>query len=78
MAGGGARLNGLMELTESTFGLPARLAQPHGVQGLPEELSQPEYASVIGLLLYGVQARRVAAQRPMTLVGRIKSMFDGG
>jgi cell division protein FtsA len=78
LAGGGARLSGLMELTESTFGLPARLAQPQGVQGLPEELSQPEYASVIGLLLYGVQARRVAAQRPMTLVGRIKSMFAGG
>ena len=71
-------MNGLVELTESMFGLPARLAIPQGLQGLPAELSQPEYATVVGLLLYGVQARRVAAQRPMTLVGRIKSMFAGG
>jgi hypothetical protein len=51
---------------------------PQGLEGLPEELSQPEYATVVGLLLYGVQARRLAAQRPVTLVGKIKSMFAGG
>jgi cell division protein FtsA len=77
LAGGGARLTGLIDLSESIFGLPARLAAPHGLEGLPEELSQPEYATVIGLLLYGVQARRLAAQRPVTLVGKLKSMFAG-
>ena len=77
LAGGGARLTGLIDLTESLFGLPARLAVPQGLDGLPEELSQPEYATVTGLLLYGVQARRLAAQRPVTFVGKIKSMFAG-
>ena len=78
LAGGGARLTGLVELAESMFGVPARLAVPRGLEGLPEELSQPEYATVTGLLLYGVQARRLAAQRPVTFVGKIKSMFAGG
>ena len=77
LAGGGARLTGLLELAENLFGLPARLAVPRGLEGLPEELSQPEYATVTGLLLYGVQARRLAAQRPVTFVGKIKSMFAG-
>lgn len=77
LVGGGARLTGLVELAESLFGMPARLAVPQGLEGLPEELSQPEYATVAGLLLYGVQAKRLAAQRPATLMGKIKSMFAG-
>jgi hypothetical protein len=44
---------------------------------MPEELSQPEYATVVGLLLYGAHARRAAAQRPATLVAKLKSMFAG-
>jgi cell division protein FtsA len=77
LAGGGARLSGLVDLAESIFGLPARIAAPQGLEGMPEGLSQPEYATVAGLLLYAVQARRLAAQRPATLVGKLKSMFAG-
>jgi hypothetical protein len=45
---------------------------------MPEELSQPEYATVVGLLLYGARARRQAPQRPANFVAKIKSMFAGG
>ena len=77
LAGGGARLHGLAELAERTFALPVRCAAPRGLEEMPEELSQPEYATVVGLLLYGAHARRMAAQRPATLVARLKSMFAG-
>jgi cell division protein FtsA len=77
LAGGGARLRGLAELAEHTFSLPVRCAAPRGLEEMPEELSQPEYATVVGLLLYGAHARRMAAQRPATLVARLKSMFAG-
>jgi cell division protein FtsA len=77
LAGGGARLKGLPELAERTLSLPVRCAAPHGLEDMPEELSQPEYATVVGLLLYGAHARRVAAQRPATLVAKLKSMFAG-
>jgi cell division protein FtsA len=77
MAGGGARLTGLVELAERTFSLPARIAAPRGLEATPEELSQPEYATVVGLLLYGAHARRAAGQRPATLVAKLKSMFAG-
>jgi cell division protein FtsA len=39
LAGGGARLAGLVELTESIFGLPARLAAPQGLEVHAGELS---------------------------------------
>jgi len=77
LAGGGARLKGLSELAERIFALPVRCAAPRGLEDMPEELSQPEYATVVGLLLYGAHARRMAAQRPGTLVAKLKSMFAG-
>jgi cell division protein FtsA len=77
LAGGGSRLTDMVELAERTFLLPVRIATPRGLEAMPEELSQPEYATVVGLLLYGARARRTAAQRPATLVGKLKSMFAG-
>jgi cell division protein FtsA len=77
LVGGGSRLTGLVELAERVFGLPVRLAVPRGLEGMPQELSQPEYATVVGLLLYGAHNRRLAAERPGTLVGKLKSMFAG-
>jgi len=77
LAGGGSRLRGLVELAERMFALPVRLAAPRGLAGMPEEISQPEYATAAGLLVYGARARRQAAQRSSTLAARIKSMFAG-
>lgn len=77
LAGGGARMTGLVELVERMFGLPVRIAVPRGLDGMPEELSQPEYATAVGLLLYGAHNRRVSAERPATLVEKLKSMFAG-
>ncbi len=78
LAGGGSRLRGLVELAEKMFSLPVRLAAPRGLTAMPEEIAQPEYATVVGLLVYGARARRqVGAQRPGTLVAKIKSMFAG-
>jgi cell division protein FtsA len=77
LTGGGAHLKGLVELAESIFHLPARVAVPRGLEKMPEMLSRPEYATVVGLLLYGARARRQAPEKPASLVGKIKSMFAG-
>src|SRR5205807_9138412 len=67
----------LVELAERLFALPVRLAAPRGPVGMPEEISQPEYATAVGLLMYGARAHRQAAQRPATLMAKFKSMFAG-
>lgn len=77
LAGGGAKLSGLIELAENIFSLPVRLAVPRGLEGMPEALSQPEYATAVGLLLYGAHARRAATPRSNTFVAKLKSMFAG-
>lgn len=77
LAGGGARLNGLVELAEDSFHLPVRIAEPKGLADLPEQVAQPEYATVVGLVMYGAKTRRNAPQRAGNLVNKLKSMFAG-
>jgi cell division protein FtsA len=77
MAGGGARLYGLDEMAEHAFHLPVRIAEPKGLADLPELVAQPEYATVVGLVMYGAKARRTAPQRPGNLVSKLKAMFAG-
>jgi cell division protein FtsA len=77
LAGGGARLNGLVEMTEQAFELPVRVSEPRGIMDMPEQVAQPEYATVIGLVLYAAKARRVGPQRAGGLVSKLKAMFAG-
>ncbi len=77
LAGGGARLNGLLDLAEQSFHLPVRIAEPKGLADLPEQVAQPEYAAVVGLVMYGAKTRRNAPQRAGNLVSKLKSMFAG-
>jgi cell division protein FtsA len=77
LAGGGARLHGLDELAEHSFRLPLRVAEPKGLADLPEQVAQPEYATVVGLVLCGAKARRSGPQRAGNLVSKLKAMFAG-
>ncbi|HUN63044.1 MAG TPA: cell division protein FtsA [Candidatus Sulfotelmatobacter sp.] len=77
LTGGGARLNGLLDLTENTFHLPVRLAQPRGIADLPEQVSQPEYSTVIGLVLSAGKARKAGPTKSGGLVSKLRAMFAG-
>lgn len=77
LSGGGARLSGLDELIEREFHLPVRIAEPKGLADLPEQVAQPEYATAVGLVLYGAKARRAQPQRSANLVSKLKAMFAG-
>jgi cell division protein FtsA len=77
LCGGGARLHGFDELIEQTLHLPVRIAEPKGLADLPEQVAQPEYATVIGLTMYGAKARRTTPHRAGNLVSKLKAMFAG-
>ena len=77
LAGGAARLHGLDELAEQAFHLPVRIAEPKGLADLPDPVAQPEYATVVGLVLYAAKARRTQPQRAGNLVSKLKAMFAG-
>ena len=53
LTGGGAHLLGIEPLAEEVFGLPVRMGTPGSIAGLTDMLKQPEYATAIGLILFG-------------------------
>lgn len=57
LTGGGARLPHMNEIAESVLRRPSRLGSPQALAKMPVELAQPEFATAIGLVLYGYRAR---------------------
>jgi len=79
LTGGAAKLKGFVELAERMFSLPVRLASPRGLEGMSDEISQPEFSTAVGLLVYAARARRLTAQAKAagSLGGKLKSLFGG-
>lgn len=53
LTGGGAHLRGIETTAAEIFGLPVRIGVPATVAGLTDAVKQPEYATAIGLVLFG-------------------------
>jgi len=55
LTGGCSLLRGIKEKAEEVIGLPTRIGYTHIKK--PEELASPIYATVVGLILYGIKRR---------------------
>lgn len=85
LTGGSARMPGVLELAEYIFQSHIRLGVPKHVYGMQELVSNPIYATGIGLLLYGQQALGGAVVEDKFKVkldlqdvfGRVKNWFQG-
>lgn len=61
IVGGGALMDGTIEIAEHVLDLPARCGAPRGVGGLSGEIASPTCATAGGLLLYGFRKQNGAA-----------------
>ena len=57
LTGGSCKMEGAVELAEEIFHCPVRLAMPQGITGLVDVVSNPVYATGVGLLRFGHQHR---------------------
>lgn len=57
LTGGASLLEGTDKVAENVFEMPVRIGAPTGVGGLMEEVSSPEFATGVGLIQYGLNAR---------------------
>jgi len=73
LCGGCARLPHITELAEQVFGLPAFLGRTQGVSGLKSALDQPEFATAIGLVLFGASRLAHTRQKPSFMTGLAES-----
>ena len=57
VTGGTSALDGLPDLAEEIFELPVRRGIPRGVHGLVDRVQGPEFATGVGLAIYGSRRR---------------------
>ncbi|OGH13831.1 MAG: cell division protein FtsA, partial [Candidatus Levybacteria bacterium RIFCSPHIGHO2_01_FULL_38_26] len=53
LTGGGARTVAAVECAKRTLGMPVRVGVPVNIKGLIDEIQNPSFAAVIGLIVYG-------------------------
>jgi len=58
LTGGSSKLEGVVELAEEVFALPARIGRPRGVKGLAEVVSNPMHSTGVGLLKFGHEEKQ--------------------
>ncbi|HEX8154161.1 MAG TPA: cell division FtsA domain-containing protein, partial [Thermoanaerobaculia bacterium] len=80
VVGGGAEMDGMVEMVEQVFDHQARKGVPRGLGGLSDTVSGPEWAAAAGLLLWGFRNQsRVSRRRPKKGLGKmaesVKSWF---
>ncbi len=83
ITGGSSMMRGMVELGEEIFHMPVRMGLPRYVGGLSEVVSNPRYATAVGLLLTGKSRleRHLSGQMETGTIGQIfekmKSWFQG-
>jgi len=64
VVGGGAEMDGMIEMIEQVFDQQARKGVPRGLGGLADTVNGPEWAAASGLLLWGFRNQAKARRRP--------------
>lgn len=83
LTGGGAQLEGLLELAAQVFDASVRYGLPQGLGGLVDVLTSPSWATAAGLVRWGAttdanasRPARFAGQRMKNLMGSLRSVFS--
>ena len=71
LTGGGAQLDGLLEMAEQIFDTGVRYGLPQGLGGLVDVISSPVWTTASGLLLYGQATEMNKLRSPMQSMIRL-------
>ncbi|MBM4432749.1 MAG: hypothetical protein FJ025_01955 [Chloroflexi bacterium] len=80
LTGGSSNLSGIETLGHDVLRLPVRVGVPTGMYGIADTLSDPAYATGVGLLLWGVKNRGSQAWKSnnggfQRFISRLVSIF---
>jgi len=75
LVGGGAEMDGMVEMVEQVFDQQARKGVPRGLGGLSDTVAGPEWAAAAGLLLWGFRDRTRIRKRPRKGLARLADSF---
>jgi cell division protein FtsA len=83
LTGGGSLLNGLVEVAEQIFDAPVRVIGAYDIGSPVEEVTEPGYATAVGLALYGLRRGGQPSQARLrsgkilgeSMAAKVKGMF---
>ncbi len=71
VVGGGAEMDGVVEMVEQIFDQQARKGVPRGLGGLADTVNGPEWAAAAGLLLWGFRHQAKRSRQPRRGLARV-------
>jgi cell division protein FtsA len=77
LSGGASRLPGILEIAESVLRRPIRMSWPTALAKMPSNLAEPEFATVLGMALYGHRARIARGLQDERWSARVKAALLG-
>jgi cell division protein FtsA len=77
LSGGTSRLAGILDVAESVLRRPMRLSWPVALAKMPSTLAEPEYATVLGMALYGHRSRIARGLQDTRWSSRLMGLFAG-
>ena len=75
IVGGGAEMDGMVEIAEQIFDQSARRGVPRGLGGLSDTVAGPEWAAAAGLLLWGFRTEAKVRRRPRKGLAKVADSF---
>jgi len=75
LVGGGAEMDGMVEMVEQVFDQQARRGVPRGLGGLADTVNGPEWAAAAGLLLWGFRHQAKSRKRPVKGLAKVAQSF---
>jgi cell division protein FtsA len=77
LTGGASRLPGIFDVAESVLRRSVRLSWPAPLPKMPSTLSEPEFATVLGMVNYGQRARIARGLQEDRWGSRLKALLVG-
>lgn len=77
LTGGASRLPGLMDIADSVLRKPIRMAWPAPIAKMPSALAEPEFATVLGMVVYGHRSRTAKGCQDARWSSKLKAMLVG-
>ena len=85
LTGGGASLNGIVDVAQEIFNMPVKIGIPDTINGKAEIINNPRYATGIGIIKYVIENKKVLKEQfeinnnnssINTFISKIKNVFN--
>ena len=85
LTGGGASLNGIIDIAQEIFNMPVKIGIPDTINGKAEIINNPRYATGIGIIKYVIENKEILTEQLevnnknnsiiSTFINKIKNVF---